>query len=168
VDCGDEGRPVVLSAPDSVAAAAYRAIASALAEGAAVATALPPGFSFRWTEGEGARAADLSPRPGAAADAPLAVERRDARTLAIRWADGTDQAIDVRDLRLACPCAACVEEMSGRALLDPVDVPLDVAPVSIGGVGNYALAVAFSDGHATGIYTWARLRAMAATVAEEL
>ena len=74
----------------------------------------------------------------------------------------------MRDLRLACPCAACVEEMSGRALLDPASVPLDVAPVSIGGIGNYALAVGFTDGHATGIYSWARLRGLQAAETEEL
>jgi ATP-binding protein involved in chromosome partitioning len=168
VDCGDDGRPVVLSKPHSAPAAAYRAVAAALDGGAATAPALPPGFRFGWADGQGVRAADLAPRPGAPHDLPLAVERRDGRTLGILWADGFDQRIDVRDLRLACPCAACVEEMSGRVLLDPADVPLDVEPVSLGAIGNYALAIGFSDGHATGLYSWSRLRALRAAMAEEL
>ena len=64
-----------------------------------------------------------------------------------------------RALRLACPCAACVDEMSGRALLDPASVATDVRPVSVALVGAYGLKVRWSDGHDTGIYTFERLSA---------
>ncbi len=63
-----------------------------------------------------------------------------------------------RDLRLACPCAECMEEMSGRPLLDPDTVPADVRPASINLVGAYGLKVQWSDGHSTGIYTFEHLR----------
>ncbi|TVQ55932.1 MAG: DUF971 domain-containing protein [Rhodobacteraceae bacterium] len=168
VDCGDEGRPVVLAHPESAPAAAYRAIAAALSGRAPAAAGMPARFAFDWTPDAGARAESRAPQPGAPADTPLAVERRDARTLGILWADGRDQRIDVRDLRLACPCAGCVDEVTGRALLDPATVPLDIAPARVASVGNYALSVSFTDGHSTGIYTWPKLRGLAAVEVEEL
>jgi len=65
---------------------------------------------------------------------------------------------DVRALRLACACATCVDEWTGEERLDPAAVPADVRPVSIRRVGRYAIQVAWSDGHDTGIYPFARLR----------
>jgi len=69
------------------------------------------------------------------------------------------QLAQARALRLACPCAECVEEMTGRRLLDPTRVPAEVRPVALALVGGYGLRVHWSDGHSTGIYTFARLRA---------
>jgi DUF971 family protein len=63
-----------------------------------------------------------------------------------------------RALRLACPCAGCVEEMSGRALLEPATVAPDVRPDSLELVGSYGLRIHWSDGHHTGIYTFDLLR----------
>ena len=48
--------------------------------------------------------------------------------------------------------------MTGRPLLDPVTVPESVAPLAIEPVGAYAIRIRWSDGHATGIYTWRMLR----------
>ena len=86
--------------------------------------------------------------------------RRDARTLSVLWQDGNRDDLDVRDLRLGCPCAACVEETTGRAVLDPKSVPPDIAPRVISSVGNYAITISWSDGHSTGIYSFGHLRAM--------
>jgi ATP-binding protein involved in chromosome partitioning len=54
-----------------------------------------------------------------------------------------------------------VEEMSGRALLDPATVPVDVRPVQAALVGAYGLRITWSDGHGTGIYPFERLRTLA-------
>ncbi len=90
---------------------------------------------------------------------PHAINRRDDGLL-IEWDTSGHQALyPARALRLACPCAACVDEMSGRALLDPAAVPEDVRPVSVALVGAYGLKVRWSDGHDTGIYTFQRLHA---------
>jgi ATP-binding protein involved in chromosome partitioning len=94
-----------------------------------------------------------------AGPAPYAINRRDDGLL-IEW----DQAGHVglfpgRALRLACPCAECVEEMTGRRLLDPGRVSPDVKPLSLALVGAYGLRIGWSDGHGTGIYTFERLRA---------
>ena len=87
---------------------------------------------------------------------PTAVHRADD-AITITWDDGHIGRYPARALRLACPCAACVEEMSGAPLLDPATVPADVAPRGLELVGAYAIRIAWSDGHATGIYTYASL-----------
>jgi ATP-binding protein involved in chromosome partitioning len=88
---------------------------------------------------------------------PHAINRRDEGIL-IEWdTAGHEGWFPARALRLACPCAACVDEMSGRALLDPAAIPSDVRPVTLALVGAYGLQVQWSDGHGTGIYTFQRL-----------
>jgi ATP-binding protein involved in chromosome partitioning len=88
---------------------------------------------------------------------PYAINRQDDG-LRVEWDQhGHEGFFAARDLRLACPCAGCVEEMSGRRLLDPASVPRDIRPLSIALVGAYGLRVQWSDGHSTGIYTFDRL-----------
>ena len=88
---------------------------------------------------------------------PHAINRRDDGIL-IEWdQQGHEGFYPARWLRLACPCAGCVEEMSGRPLLDPAAVPSNVRPLSLQLVGAYGLRVNWSDGHGTGIYTFEQL-----------
>ncbi|MDB4947965.1 MAG: hypothetical protein JWM27_614 [Gemmatimonadetes bacterium] len=82
----------------------------------------------------------------------------DGTELRIRWKDGAVSEYPPRYLRLCCPCAGCVEEMTGRPLLDPARVPLDVHPRAVRYVGDYALSFDWSDGHRTGIYPFDYLR----------
>ncbi|HEU4829024.1 MAG TPA: DUF971 domain-containing protein [Gemmatimonadales bacterium] len=89
---------------------------------------------------------------------PHAITRRDDGLL-IEWDNrGHVWLYTARALRLACPCAECVEEMSGRPLLDPVSIAEAIRPVSISLVGAYGIRIAWSDGHGTGIYTFEGLR----------
>ncbi|HEY4321655.1 MAG TPA: DUF971 domain-containing protein [Gemmatimonadales bacterium] len=89
---------------------------------------------------------------------PKAIRRRPDGIL-LDWDGAGDEVLmPARALRLACPCAACVDEMSGRALLDPADIPDGIAAVALELVGAYGLRIRWSDGHGTGIYTFAWLR----------
>jgi len=99
----------------------------------------------------------------AASDAttPKAIRQDGPRTLVIDWADGHTSLLDVRDLRLACGCAHCVDEWTGEERLDPTTVPEDVHPERIESVGRYAIQIRWSDGHDHGIYPFRRLRELA-------
>ncbi len=89
---------------------------------------------------------------------PVSLTRREDGIL-IEWdAQGHRALYPARPLRLGCPCAECVEEMSGRPLLDPAAVPPDIRPLELQLVGAYGLRIRWSDGHETGIYTFDRLR----------
>jgi ATP-binding protein involved in chromosome partitioning len=90
---------------------------------------------------------------------PYAVTREDAG-VRIEWKAGTHEGFfPARALRLACPCAACVEEMTGRPVLNPATVPEDVHPLRLALVGAYGIRIEWSDGHGTGIFTFDRLLA---------
>ena len=91
---------------------------------------------------------------------PTKIEQAGPETLRIVWADGRECLYLVRQLRLECRCAHCIDEWSGEPRLDESKVPADVRPVNISPVGRYALSFRWSDGHDTGIYTFETLRAI--------
>ena len=82
----------------------------------------------------------------------------DGARLRITWEDGAAHEYEPRALRLACPCAGCVDEMTGTPILQEQRVPQNVYPLEIHYVGRYALTFIWSDGHRTGIYPWDLLR----------
>ena len=92
---------------------------------------------------------------------PKAIRRR-PDGVEIDWDGAGDSVLlPARVLRLACPCAGCIDEMSHRPLLDPATVPDDIRAEALELVGAYGLRVRWSDGHGTGIYTFAMLRELA-------
>ena len=80
--------------------------------------------------------------------------------IGIVWKDGHESYYTARDLRCLCPCAACVDEVTGRRILDPSTVPQDLQPRLWNGVGHYGVQFVWSDGHSTGIYSHALLRSL--------
>ena len=79
----------------------------------------------------------------------------------IAWDDGQTCLYPYRYLRLQCACAACVEEMTGRPLLNISAVPDDIIAVEYIDVGRYALQFLWTDGHGTGIYPFTMLLRLA-------
>jgi ATP-binding protein involved in chromosome partitioning len=96
---------------------------------------------------------------------PTEIRRVDDRELHVTWADGHRSVFANRWLRQACPCAMCVDELTGRRLLDPASVGPDVRAEEISLVGRYAIRIRWSDRHATGLYTFEKLREWCACAA---
>lgn len=76
----------------------------------------------------------------------------------ILWPGGPEVRVPAVRMRDFCPCAGCIEEGTGKKILDPATIPPDIKPVSITAVGSYAIQFQWSDGHNTGLYTWETLR----------
>jgi DUF971 family protein len=91
-------------------------------------------------------------------NAPIALYRKDPDILGIRWNDGTVSEFPARFLRSSCPCAVCVNEWTGEKMLDESRIPKDVRPARLLSVGRYAMAIHWSDGHKTGIYSYDYLK----------
>jgi DUF971 family protein len=90
--------------------------------------------------------------------------------LLIEWSDGVRREITFSELRSRCPCATCREQRSAPpkpAGLLPVLSAEEARPLKVEGmrpVGNYAYAIAFSDGHDTGIFMLEFLRELGTDV----
>ncbi len=80
--------------------------------------------------------------------------------LEVTWRDEEPRHFRIKQLRCACACAGCVNEMTGVRTLDVNTVREDIAITDMQLVGNYAVKFDFSDGHNTGIYSWDRLYEM--------
>jgi prepilin-type processing-associated H-X9-DG protein len=80
--------------------------------------------------------------------------------LAIVWADGASALIAAARLRQACRCASCA---AARTRGEPIAAEASIAIAAVEPIGGYAVNIAFSDGHARGIYPWAFLRELGGT-----
>jgi len=99
-------------------------------------------------------------------DAPVKLDLKKDRGLTVLWPDGSTSYYSIALLRRLSPSA------EARKLRDELTRnPLTVLPTSRAAaagaplvvdaaelVGNYAIRLRFSDGHDTGIYSWAYLR----------
>ncbi len=85
--------------------------------------------------------------------------RAGAGILAVRWKNGSEHEFTHAALRAACPCSACraVRRAGGTVEASPA-----VRLAAIEPAGANALNLAFTDGHARGIYPFALLAELAA------
>ena len=75
--------------------------------------------------------------------------------LAVDWRDGHVSVFPLAYLRGWCPCALCQGHGLSRRWVAP---PPGAGLVRLQQVGAYAISLAWSDGHETGIYSWEFLR----------
>jgi DUF971 family protein len=95
---------------------------------------------------------------------PRNLDLKKDRGLTVEWAEGGTSYYSVAYLRRMSPSAEA-RELREQLKKNPLTVlpagaggggPLTVTDVEL--VGNYAIKFTFSDGHSTGIYSWAYLR----------
>jgi len=90
---------------------------------------------------------------------PVEIGRANLFDIKVKWQDAHESVYPAQYLRSNCPCAACVDEVTGERRHGAI-VPENVKPLGIQLVGNYAISIQWSDGHSTGIYAFDKLRAL--------
>ncbi len=81
---------------------------------------------------------------------------KDRRRLSVTFDDGAAYSLPAEMLRVLSPSA----EVKGHGPGQEVTVPgkRNVAITAVHPTGNYAVRIAFDDGHDSGIFTWSYLR----------
>lgn len=131
---GDKGVPLVAENKDSKAAKAFIKLSETISK----------------------KVAEIETNISANEPESIQVDREG--NILVLWPDGHRGKHTAYLLRLNCECAQCKDEDTGQKLIDQKHVPLDITIKGVNPVGRYGLAIAFSDGHNTGIYTFNRLR----------
>lgn len=126
---GDNGRPFVLEFPDSPQAKVYKELAQAVVTEVAK---VKYGGSQR----------------------PNVVFEPESHLIHV-----DRDSITPANLRRGCRCAACVEEMTGRQILNPSSIAESIKPLTMRPTGNYALSVDWSDGHRS-LYPYRQIRSL--------
>lgn len=97
---------------------------------------------------------------------PLKLDLKKDHALDVQWQDGRQCRYSISYLRSMCPCAQCRamrdEQKTARKKLTLTILPGNYAgqltATAASMVGNYALKIQFSDGHDSGIFSFAYLR----------
>lgn len=154
----DDGKPIMTSDRETPAKQVMREMAVAVEQQVAQIQQWHQ-FKVTWNDTLESRHEQPPSEPNAPTSLPIkALWQVDQHTLGLQWHDDRVDILSVQRLRQACPCAHCVDEWSGRPLLDPESVKADLKLVYAKAVGRYALRFEFSDKHQDGIYHWTYMR----------
>ena len=146
---GDSGTPFILEHPNSPQADIYRQLASSVVSEIAKAKskgAKRPTVTFN-SEEHMLQVNDIGSE-----ESGEAVKDEDED-------EDKDSTISPAELRRECRCAACVEELTGKQILDPTSVRETIKPLNMYPTGNYALSVDWSDGHKS-LYPYRQIRSL--------
>ena len=98
---------------------------------------------------------------------PVHLDLDRTKGLSVEWSDGRRSFYPIDYLRRLSPSAE-MRELREEMARNPLTVlpasyakvsgPLEAVSADL--VGNYAVRITFSDGHHTGLYSWAYLRAI--------
>lgn len=90
---------------------------------------------------------------------PVEVQRESAANqMRVKWNDGHVSEYPWGYVRGWCPCATCQGHSGERRYIHNDNAHL----VNVAVVGKYALSLAWSDGHDSGIYSYRYLRGLCA------
>ena len=103
---------------------------------------------------------------------PVELDLKKDEALTVRWSDGRTDAFPVGVLRRWSPSAEASELRKAQAhnplaVLPGAAAAGPVTATSAELVGRYAVRIGFSDGHATGLFSWDYLRALARHVKDQ-
>jgi ATP-binding protein involved in chromosome partitioning len=129
---GDYGVPTVAAHPDSASGKAYTHLATQMASQLSIINAATVKVTNR----------------------PKEVNTNDDKVTVITWEDGKISRYPNRYLRSMCPCAQCVNEVTGERMISLDSIDPQVRLVTVAPVGRYALHFQWSDGHGTGLYSF--------------
>jgi Mrp family chromosome partitioning ATPase/DUF971 family protein len=138
---GDAGTPYILEHPNTPQSNIFKQLASAVVTEVAkiqyAGTSQRPVFEYE-------------------KDDHVIVMRNDGSQ---GLSSSTTRTIVPAALRRACRCAACVEELTGRQILEPRSIAETISPRKMYPTGNYALSVDWSDGHRS-LYPYRLIRSI--------
>jgi len=83
------------------------------------------------------------------------------RRLTIEFSDGFSADYNLEHLRGYCPCAHCQGHGGQMLEFNPLRWEKQIKISDVSQVGNYAICVAWEDGHSTGVYSFDLLRTLA-------
>jgi ATP-binding protein involved in chromosome partitioning len=133
---GDYGVPTVAAHPESPSGKAYELIAMQMAAQLSIINNATSKVTAR----------------------PKEVDTKDPSVTIITWEDNKVARYPNRYLRSMCPCAQCVNEVTGERMIKVENIDPAVRIVAVAPVGRYALHFQWSDGHGTGLYSFDTLR----------
>lgn len=101
---------------------------------------------------------------------PAHLDLKKDRGLTVQWSDGTTSYFSIAYLRKMSP-SADMRELREQMASNPLTVlpsssaaghnaPITALDAQL--AGNYGIKITFSDGHATGIFTWEYLKQLSA------
>ncbi len=91
---------------------------------------------------------------------PTVVEPFSATEIKIGWNTGQSFAVPYFELRYECPCAVCVDEKTGKRVIQRQSISPDIRVLGAQVIGRYALQFNWSDRHSTGMYHFDTLYAL--------
>jgi Mrp family chromosome partitioning ATPase/DUF971 family protein len=171
---GDSGIPFVVAFPNSPLSRVYDGLAADVAQAAErnvhnAENAVIRATAAAAAEGGGQQPANEDGSPSAQEvftgavnnDVSVAL-KHDAKTnlftlRAFTPSGASTKTLTPFALRLACKCAGCVDEATGVNKIKEERIPKDIRPAKMTPQGNYGVAIEWSDGHDTGIYTFEQL-----------
>lgn len=109
------------------------------------------------------RTAHLTQNQVTPVDIKVSLQQQD---MTIAWQDDHTSTYSFRQLRRACPCAACRQERktpAPKGSLPILNIPAGVGRIEVTDarlMGLYAINLIWSDGHNTGIFDYKYLRAL--------
>lgn len=92
-------------------------------------------------------------------DPPTNIRAHQAeQALELSWDDLGTIHLPYRFIRAECPCTSCKNEWTGERILDPATIRTDIRIEALEPIGNYAVRIAWNDGHSSGLYSWDHFR----------